>query len=130
MILALGIDLVEVDRIEQAVGRLGRRFLDRVFTPDEVAYCDARGARFVHYAGRFAAKEAAMKALGTGWGEGVAWREVEILPSPGGAPQRSLQGTARERFEALGATRALVSISHTRSLAMAEVIFEGPGEPA
>lgn len=124
MILSVGIDIVETERIEQAVERLGDRFLDRIFTPAERSYCDSRGARFVHYAGRFAAKEAAMKALGTGWGEGVAWREVEILPSVAGPPQLTLHGVARERFEAIGATRAHVSISHTRGLAVAQAIFE------
>jgi holo-[acyl-carrier protein] synthase len=128
MILSIGIDLVEVERIEQAAGRLGRRFLERVFTPAEIAYCEPRGARFVHYAGRFAAKEAAMKALGTGWAEGVAWREVEILPSAAGPPQLSLSGVALERFAALGASRAHLSISHTRTLAIAQVVFEGEGE--
>ena len=124
MVLAIGIDVVEIDRIERAVERLGERFLDRVFTPAEREYCDSRGARFVHYAGRFAAKEAAMKALGTGWAEGVAWREVEILPSAGGPPQLSLAGVARERFDALGATRAMLSISHTHTIAIAQVLFE------
>jgi holo-[acyl-carrier protein] synthase len=124
MVLAIGIDIVEVDRIEATVARLGQPFLDRVFTPAEIAYCDGRAARFVHYAGRFAAKEAAMKALGTGWGEGVAWREVEILPSESGAPQLALHGAALARFTALGATRALVSISHTDRNAVAQVLFE------
>ena len=124
MILAIGIDIVDVSRIEQAVERHGERFLGRIYTPAEVAYCDGRGARFVHLAGRFAAKEAAMKALGTGWAEGVAWREVEILPSAGGPPQLSLHGVARARFEALGASRAHLSISHTGALAVAQVIFE------
>lgn len=124
MVLAIGIDVVEIDRIERAVERLGDRFLDRIFTPAERAYCDARAARFVHYAGRFAAKEAAMKALGTGWAEGVAWREVEILPSGVGAPQLTLTGEARARFDAMGATRALVSISHTHTVAVAQVVYE------
>ena len=124
MILAIGIDIVEVDRIQATVGRLGRPFLDRVFTPAEIGYCDGRAARFVHYAGRFAAKEAAMKALGTGWGEGVAWREVEILPSSTGAPQLVLHGVALERFKLLGASRSLVSISHTEVHAVAQVVFE------
>ena len=124
MVLAIGIDIVEIDRIERAVERLGERFLDRVFTPAEREYCGSRGARFVHYAGRFAAKEAAMKALGTGWAGGVAWHEVEILPSAGGPPQLALHGVARRRFDELGATRALVTISHTHAVAIAQVLFE------
>jgi holo-[acyl-carrier protein] synthase len=127
MILSTGIDIVEVERIERAVGRLGQRFLDRIFTPAEIAYCEPRGARFIHYAGRFAAKEAAMKALGTGWGEGVAWRELEILPSPGGAPQLILSGVALERYTALGASRSHLTISHTARYAVAHVIFEISG---
>jgi holo-[acyl-carrier protein] synthase len=125
MILAIGIDLVEVSRIEATVGRIGDRFLDRVFTPGERDYCDARATRFIHYAGRFAAKEAAMKALGTGWAEGVAWREVEILPSAAGPPQLLLHGVAGERFAAMGARRSFLSISHTAALAIAQVVFEG-----
>lgn len=124
MVLAIGIDIVEVGRLEATVGRLGQPFLERVFTPAEVEYCEHRASRFVHYAGRFAAKEAAMKALGTGWGEGVSWREVEILPSDSGAPQLVLHGVARERFASLGATRALVTISHTDAHAIAQVLFE------
>jgi holo-[acyl-carrier protein] synthase len=125
MILSIGIDIVEVDRIERAVGRLGDRFLVRVFTRAEIDYCGTRAARFVHFAGRFAAKEAAMKALGTGWGGGVSWREVEILPSAAGPPQLALSGVARERFDALGASRAHLSISHTHLHAVAQVVFEG-----
>lgn len=124
MIVSIGIDIVEVDRIKATIGRLGQPFIDRVFTPAEIEYCDGRASRFVHYAGRFAAKEAAMKALGTGWGEGVAWREVEILPSESGAPQLVLHGAALERFAKLGAQRSLVSISHTDVHAVAQVVLE------
>ena len=124
MIVSVGIDLVEVSRVQSAVERLGRRFLERVFTPAEIAYCESKSSRFVHYAGRFAAKEAAMKALGTGWSGGVAWREIEILPSDGAAPHLTLRGHALARFEGLGAARAHVSISHTREHSVAQVIFE------
>jgi len=124
MILSIGIDIVEVDRVERAIGRLGERFVRRVFTDPEIDYCGSRGARFVHLAGRFAAKEAAMKALGTGWGAGVSWREVEILPSAAGPPHLALSGVALERFAALGATRSHLSITHTREHAVAQVIFE------
>lgn len=124
MVLAIGIDVVEIQRIERAAERLGDKFLDRIFTDEERAYCDSRASRFVHYAGRFAAKEAAMKALGTGWAEGVAWREVVILPSGVGAPQLTLSGNALERFRAIGAARSHVSISHTHTVAVAQVLFE------
>lgn len=125
MILAIGIDIVEVARIERAIDRLGRRFIERVFTEAEAGYCDARPSAAIHYAGRFAAKESAMKALGTGWGEGVAWRDVEILASGVGPPSLVFHGVALERFRELGASRALVSISHTGGLAVAQTIFEG-----
>ena len=124
MIVSIGIDIVEVERIERAIDRHGPRFKERLFTPAEIDYCEKRGARFILFAGRFVVKEAALKALGTGWGEGVAWREVEILPSGAGAPQLLLHGIALERFRALGATRAHVSISHTQAHAVAQVIFE------
>jgi holo-[acyl-carrier protein] synthase len=125
MIVSIGIDIVEVGRLERAVDRHGSRFLEKVYTPAEIAYCNAKAARFVHFAGRFAAKEAAMKALGTGWGQGVAWREVEILPSASGPPQLVLHGIARARFGEIGATRAHLSISHTHANAVAHVVFEG-----
>jgi holo-[acyl-carrier protein] synthase len=125
MIVSIGIDIVEVERLERAVERHGSRFLEKIFTRAEIAYCDGKAARFVHYAGRFAAKEAAMKALGTGWGQGVSWREVEILPSPSGPPQLVIHGVARARFESLGASAAHLSISHTQQHAVAQVIFEG-----
>ena len=125
MILSIGIDLVEVERIERAATRLGPRFLERLFTPAEIAYCTPRASRFVHYAGRFAAKEAALKALGTGWAQGISWRQIEILTSESGAPHLVLHGAALDRATRLGAARALVSISHTRGLAIAQVVLEG-----
>jgi holo-[acyl-carrier protein] synthase len=124
MIVSIGIDIVEVERVERAVERHGSRFLEKIFTQPEIAYCDSKAARFVHFAGRFAAKESAMKALGTGWGQGVSWREVEILPSAAGPPQLVLHGVARAHFESLGATMAHLSISHTHVHAVAQVVFE------
>jgi len=124
MVLAIGIDIVEVSRIESAIERLGRRFVERIFTEAEARYCDGRPSPAVHFAGRFAAKESAMKALGTGWGEGVAWRDVEILASDTGSPRIVFHATALDRFHALGATCALVSISHTSTTAIAQVVIE------
>lgn len=124
MILSLGIDIVEVDRIRASIERLGRRFVERVFTPSEIDYCEPKGAKFVHFAGRFAAKEAAMKALGTGWGQGVGWHDVEVLPTKAGPPHLVFHAQAQKRFEDLGASRVLVSISHTNALAIAQVIIE------
>ncbi len=102
------------------------RFRERVFTERERAYCDARGAAAAaqHYAARFAAKEAAFKALGTGWGEGVAWHEAEVIRQETGEPAILFTGRAREIFRARGATLAHLSISHTPEHAVAQVILE------
>lgn len=124
MIIATGIDLVEISRIEEKLSRHNHRFRDRVFTPAEIAYCESRASRFASYAARFAAKEAVMKALGTGWAEGVAWQEIEIFNNPAGAPTIHLAGRALERFNELGAQRAHVSLSHSRDTAIAQVIFD------
>jgi holo-[acyl-carrier protein] synthase len=124
MIIAIGIDLVEISRIEEKLVRNNTRFRDRVFTPAEIAYCESRATRFASYAARFAAKEAAMKALGTGWAEGLSWQEIETLNNEAGAPMIQLAGRARERFNQLGATRAHVTLSHSRDTAIAQVIFE------
>ena len=106
---------------------LGRtpRLRERVFTGRERDYCDARGpAAAQHYAARFAAKEAALKALGTGWSGGVGWRDVEVINDPSGRPELVLRGTALELFLLSGATRAHLSISHTAEHAVAQVILE------
>jgi holo-[acyl-carrier protein] synthase len=124
MIVSIGIDIVEVRRVESAIGRHGARFLEKIYTAAEIAYCETKAARFIHYAGRFAAKEAAMKALGTGWGQGVAWRDVEIVASPGGPPRLVLGGIAGERGAALGVARSHLSISHTHEHAVAQVVLE------
>ena len=102
------------------------RFQERVFTAAERAYCDSRGAAVAaqHYAARFAAKEAALKALGTGWSGGVAWQDVEIVPLESGAPTLCFHGRVRELFEASGATIAHLSLSHTTEHAIAQVILE------
>ena len=102
------------------------RFRERVFTERERAYCDSRGeqAAAQHYAARFAAKEAAFKALGTGWRGGLSWHQVEVAATEDGAPLLTLSGRALELFDALGATRAHLSLSHTAEHAVAQVIFE------
>ncbi|HYN86648.1 MAG TPA: holo-ACP synthase [Pyrinomonadaceae bacterium] len=124
MIVSIGIDIIEVARVRQAVERTPR-FRARVFTERERAYCDARGAASAqHYAARFAAKEAAFKALGTGWGEGVGWHEAEVVRSEAGEPAILLTGRALEIFRARGATHAHLSISHTNEHAVAQVVLE------
>lgn len=101
------------------------RFRERVFTDGERDYCEARGAGAAqHYAARFAAKEAAFKALGTGWSGGLSWHHVEVVSEDSGAPLLLLHGRARELFDALGATHAHLSLSHTSEHAVAQVIFE------
>jgi len=125
MIVAIGIDLVEISRIEQVFARRGDRFRTRVFTETESSYCEGRASKFASYAVRFAAKEAAMKAIGTGWAEAVGWREIEVVSAPNGKPMLQLHGRALEFMLQLGASRAHVSLTHSGDLAIAEVILEG-----
>ena len=124
MIVAIGIDIVEVSRIEAVFARRGERFRDRVFTDGEIDYCEQRGSRLMSYAARFAAKEAVMKALGSGWGSGVGWRDIEVVVRETGAPSIQLRGRALERLLEIGARRVHLSLTHTRELAMAEVVLE------
>ncbi|MEW5765136.1 MAG: holo-ACP synthase [Acidobacteriota bacterium] len=124
MILAVGLDLCDVDRVEAAVRR-HPRLLDRVFTPAERAACERKASPWASYAARFAAKEAAMKALGTGWGGGVAWRDLEVTGGAGSPPGMAFHGAALRRLEALGGHSALVSLTHERRAAAAVVILLG-----
>src|SRR6266851_1609603 len=121
-IIGLGLDATEIDRIADTIERYGQRFLGRVFTDDEIAYCMRRRVPAIHFAGRFAAKEAAMKALGTGHSQGVIWRDVEVVRR-GGPPQLQLHGAAARRLAALGATSSLLTITHSETLAMAQVLL-------
>lgn len=124
MIVGVGIDITEVQRVEEAISRHGRRFLERVFTPGEIAYCESHRNRFERYAARFAAKEAAMKALGTGWRRGIRWVDIEVVNLPGGKPTLRLAGAAARRASQLGAANVVLSMTHTASQAMAQVILE------
>ena len=124
MIVATGIDIIEISRIEEVFERRGSRFRDRVFTKDEIAYCEPRGSKFASYAARFAAKEATMKALGTGWSNGIAWCDVEVLRDEKGAPSIRLSGRALKCFDEMGARKAHISLSHSRDLAIAQVVLE------
>lgn len=115
-----GVDLVEIARIEQAVARLGARFVNRIYTEREREYARGRGAQL---AARFAAKEAAAKILGTGlWRDGVTWHDIEIVNQPGGKPQLNLSGRAAERAAELGLQQWSVSLSHSRGDAIAFVV--------
>ena len=124
MIVGTGVDIAEVPRVAAAIQRFGRRFLERVFTEDEIRYCESKRNRAERYAARFAAKEAALKALGTGWKRGVAWREVEVRREPGGRPTIHFSGKAAEFAARLGAKHAALSLSHTAEQAIAHVILE------
>ncbi len=121
-IVGLGIDATDIPRIEQAIARFGDRFLTRVFTPQEIAYCQRHYRPAPHFAARFGAKEAAMKALGTGHAAGVLWRDVEVVRH-GGPPSLRFHGAAAARFAALGATRSLLTITHSDALAIAQVLL-------
>jgi holo-[acyl-carrier protein] synthase len=125
MILGTGIDLVEVARIAELVQKHGERFLRRVFTPAEIEYAMPKASRYQHLAGRFAAKEAVFKALGTGWARGVSWKLVEVRAGDGGAPSARLSGGAAERLSAMGGSRVHLSITHTEGLAAATAVVEG-----
>ena len=124
MIVGTGIDIAEVPRIQKAIERFGMRFLERIFTAGEMRYCDSKANRVERYAARFAAKEAAMKALGTGWNHGVRWVDCEVVRAPGGRPSMSFHGTAGEFAARLGVKNAALSISHTAEQAIAQVILE------
>jgi len=124
MIVGTGIDITEVPRIRESIERFGNRFLNRVFTEGEIRYCDSKANRFERYAARFAAKEAGMKALGTGWNFGVRWRDVEVSRKPGGRPTLLFHGKAAEFAAKLGAVNVALSLTHTPHEAMAQVILE------
>lgn len=124
MIVGLGIDVVEVARLADALGRHGDSFVLRVFTDRERAACDPRADRLLAFAARFAAKEACLKALGTGWAEGLGFRDVEVVREGNQPPRLVLHGEAVRRAEALGVIRSHVSLTHQPGLAAAVVILE------
>jgi holo-[acyl-carrier protein] synthase len=124
MIVGLGVDITEVDRIEAAIARRGRALLERIFTPSEILYCEKHRNRAERFAGRFAAKEAAMKALGTGWARGVRWLDIEVVREPSGKPTLKLSGATRAIADGLGVKNIAVTITHDGNTALAQVIFE------
>lgn len=126
-ILGLGTDIVECLRIAQMIERHGELFISRVYTDHEIEYCSTRKAATQHYAGRWAAKEAVLKALGTGWIKGISWRDVEVRNHTSGRPSIALAGGAREICERNGIAEMLISISHCRSHATATAIAIGSG---
>jgi len=124
MIVGTGIDLIEIQRIEQSVDRYGQRFLDRIYTAAEQAYCRRKRLAAESFAARFAAKEAAAKALGTGISHGVNWLEIEVVREPGGRPTIRFHGRAAEIAARMNVARAALSLTHTKELAMASVVLE------
>lgn len=125
MIRGLGIDLIELARVKRTVERFGERFLKRIYTEGEIAYCHRKANPIPSLAGRFAVKEAAMKALGTGYSRGVWFKRIEVVRHPGEAPTLLFHGAAAERADALGIVRATISITHEREMAAAVVVLEG-----
>jgi holo-[acyl-carrier protein] synthase len=123
-IIGLGLDATDIDRITDTIDRYGDRFLRRIFTDGEIGYCMRRRVPAIHFAGRFAAKEAAMKALGTGNSQGVLWRDVEVVRR-GGPPQLQFHGGAGRRFAAMGGKASLLTITHSDDLALAQVLIMG-----
>jgi holo-[acyl-carrier protein] synthase len=123
-IIGLGFDTTDIPRIAATYRRYGERFLRRIYTDGEIAYCMRRRAPVPSLAGRFASKEAAMKALGTGHSQGVLWKDIEVVRH-GGPPQLRLHGGAARRAEAMGVRKSLVTITHSEALAMAQVIMLG-----
>src|ERR1700712_2160671 len=124
MVIGLGTDLIEIERIERSLERFGEQFLARVFTPGEIAYCYARKTSAESFAARFAAKEAGAKALGTGISRGVGWKEFEVRRERGQRPELHLSGRAAEIAEGLGIRRLSLSLTHSREMSMAVVVAE------
>ena len=126
MIVGNGIDITEISRIQQSITRFGDRFLDRIYTPSEKAYCLRKKKKFAEsFAARFAAKEAAAKALGTGISYGVTWLEIEVTREPSGRPGLRFHGRAAQIAARLGVVIATLSLTHTHEIAMANVLLEG-----
>jgi holo-[acyl-carrier protein] synthase len=124
VIVGLGIDIAEVDRMRAAIERRGQALVKRLFTPAEIAYCQKHRDPYERFAGRFAAKEAAMKALGTGWGRGVRWVDIEVTRLASGKPTLKLQGAAKKIAARLEVNNIALTITHSGNTALAQVIFE------
>jgi holo-[acyl-carrier protein] synthase len=124
MIVGTGVDLSEVPRIEASIARFGRKFIERIYTPGEIAYVERKANRYERYAARFAAKEAGMKAIGTGWRRGVRWQDFEVANLPSGKPTLRFHGAAAEFARRLGVRNVSLSLTHTAEYGMAHVILE------
>jgi holo-[acyl-carrier protein] synthase len=126
VIVGVGVDLAEVPRIRASFERFGERFRDRIFTPLEIAYCESKANKYERYAARFAAKEAGMKAIGTGMRRGVRWVDFEVANLPSGKPTLRFHGIAAQVAERLGVTNVALSLTHTSETSLAHVILEAP----
>ena len=124
MIVGIGVDIVEIEKLRLAMVRRGDRLRNRAFTPLEIEYCEERANQYQHYAARFAAKEAAFKAIGTGWREGVGWHDAEVRNALSGEPSLFLSGRALELAHRRGALHFWLSLSHTDRYAVAQVVLE------
>ena len=127
-IIGIGTDITECLRIARMIERHGELFIGRIYTADEIQYCQSRRQATQHFTGRWAAKEAILKALGTGWVKGISWRDVEILNEPSGQPVVELRGGAKKVAQGLGITKMLVSISHCHTHATAYALAVGEGD--
>ena len=127
-IIGIGTDITECLRIARMIERHGELFINRVYTPEEINYCQSRKQATQHFAGRWAAKEALLKAIGTGWRRGITWRDMEIRNEPSGRPVVAVRGGAKDVVEQLGVTKLLVSISHCRTHATAYAVAVGGKE--
>jgi len=124
MITGIGIDVIQNERIRDSIQRFGDRFLKRIYTEGEIEYCRKCAQPEIHYAARFAAKEAAFKALGTGWAGGIKWKDVEVVRMPTGKPELHLHGEASSYAASVGANRFYVSLTHDQLVSCAVVIME------
>jgi holo-[acyl-carrier protein] synthase len=124
MIVGTGVDLAEVPRIKASIERFGAKFIQRIYTPGEIAYVERKANKFERYAARFAAKEAGMKAIGTGWRHGVTWQDFEVSNLPSGKPTLRFHGVAAQVADRLKVRNVSLSITHTAELGMAHVILE------
>jgi len=123
VIFGIGTDIIEVKRVEKMIAR-GRQYLETIFTEDEMDYCEAKARKFEHYAARYAAKEAVLKALGTGWRGGLAYSDIEIIHDESGKPRVFVRGEVRRFFDEHQIRQTSISLSHTREIALAVIILE------
>jgi holo-[acyl-carrier protein] synthase len=127
MIVGIGLDLVKIDRVRAIAERWKARFLDRLYTPAERRYCMARPSPYASLAGRFAAKEALLKALGTGWSDGIGWRDIQVLNDRAGRPRAAVSGRVKTLLKRAGVTDIHLSLSHDSDYAVAEVVLTKRG---